>query len=280
MNIAFLGNRSCESHSYMNDFSENIISIAIMISLVYELEILTVDIGGNSDIWENNFNISSCCTKGITQDIFKEDYGYLYFNGLENILESYGYYKDIDYLIKENSFIIPDTKLSYISSKDNFYKYLNKGNNRKKLLNILRHLNNSSSLNFISINSNLDELNTGLLSECKLVAINISSCHEAMDIMQNMSSEIIKKCVIIINCTTEEENGEICKICKKAGIFQDNLFYIPDNKNYSANILKGCVFRYIQKGIYLPDNHDNFYLINSIFGVSNALLQKAGYDIY
>ena len=251
-----------------------------MISLVYELEILTVDIGGNSDIWENNFNISSCCTKGITQDIFKEDYGYLYFNGLENILESYGYYKDIDYLIKENSFIIPDTKLSYISSKDNFYKYLNKGNNRKKLLNILRHLNNSSSLNFISINSNLDELNTGLLSECKLVAINISSCHEAMDIMQNMSSEIIKKCVIIINCTTEEENGEICKICKKAGIFQDNLFYIPDNKNYSANILKGCVFRYIQKGIYLPDNHDNFYLINSIFGVSNALLQKAGYDIY
>lgn len=271
MNIVFWSNNQGKCGT-----TSNLMAIATLTSIVYDLKTIVLNVSKSENIWSNNFSTDHSVNMG-KENLFKEDFAYYNSYGVDNIIDELRIRSDINDIVKENMVRVRKTGIYYIppSSRNETGLYTKEMEN--VIPEIMRTAETLSDLTFIDVKNGRGKL-TDIILECAdIVVVNLT---DENGVPQNYISEKLqKKCVYIVGRNNSENDKIKLVVAGKYKKKPDEVSIISERKQWEKAISEGHIIDFLTEGIHLRKDEEDFDFVKELFDAMNMVLRKAGYDV-
>ncbi|MBE5940044.1 MAG: hypothetical protein E7266_06570 [Lachnospiraceae bacterium] len=269
MNIVFWSNsrKKCGTTS-------NLIAIAALSSMVYELKTIILNAGKNEELWRKNFITDINC-HGESESIFKEDFSYYNCYGIDNIIDELKLREGLAGIIEDNMFRVKDTDMYYIPPSKRYETGLYLKEMENVLPEIMKSAEKLSDITFINVENGNGKLSKTIIEHADVVVVNISE-----DDMSDFDDEKLRNKAVFIIGRSSAPGDKIKGIA--AGKYKkhmDNISVISDWKNWENSVEEGRIISFINEAVHSGNDEENFRFVKELFDAMNMILKKAGYDV-
>lgn len=270
MNIAFCGGKA---GGY--GVSSNMIAISVLIGAIFDAEVLYINATDDRRICEYNYGLEEF-QKRESVELFREDYGYYGIWGLEDVMSANiagNDDKELEGIFNENLYDVRDTRIRYISTNNQRSESVIYGKGAYQLREVMSLYRRNNKLCLIDMSG--DWLSNNELTDlCDMIVYHVGyeqySCQEHSPIPPNIRN----KCILVAARLEEESDYIKEKLSKLYQLRREDIYYIPENRDFELAIQRGDIIKFIKKGIQLSSYNYNYEIINCLYQIAVSILER------